>query len=1556
MGDDNDDDDDDDGSKGKGGTADDDGSKGGGDDNDSKGKGGAADDDDGQGAGGTLVLDGGVYDAAQVLGYLPNSASLILRNVPKEASKTITAPAAAVSRGLCPAYTTQNATWWVSTKAGVCVKDENNVCKLSNDLATDKRSESGPNSVDILLDDHPCFFPSSNSSDNAPTDPPRRRLKGSDDEDDDGDGDDEGDGSDDGGGGSNADDDDDNGYDGDGCDDDDGSDDDGGDGWDDDAGQPTTNKDGMRAAKCLKSKPWGVRCSTCEHGTTPVPTEFAAGLPPYLVTACQCAAGHAGSKCEVCKVGRYYPTAKTTIAAACQKCRAGQYQDLVGQAACKHCPAGKYNSESEATTCKACNKGKSSRVGAHGENGCSNCTTGTFANHTGSRQCMECAVGQYTDHTGQTQCKACKRGTKSMAASRSTTCTSCMASQYQDEAGQGACKQCITGRYTDQAASTGCKTCGMGKRSRAGANGCADCTAGTFANHAGSGQCLGCAAGQYTDEAGQAQCKRCKPGRATEGRAQSCVLCRNGTFALEFGAHTCAACSAGRFQADEGQKSCDRCPKGTFARSQGADRCEAAVQLGSEGAIADAAEVISSSFALQGFTKETFREQEQEAFIESVAAELGVHPADIVITAVAAPQGTHHRQSDAGAARRLAAGSAIIVTFEVISKPPPAESPPGGRAATHSSSGTEPQFSNATPAIPWGVTAKLQSTGFAATMVTRLHAAMTTANLAVPPGLGAALKDAPSSKRVMCKPGFFFEGAGLTEKGRCAPCPAGKFKSTAGSADATCRACEPHTVSGLNATRCLPCLEGKYQSQRGQPFCQVCPPNAEYAPSAPAGAPCVCTAKYFACPANTSVAYTPGQDCGDGHLAASERRKHAGACIACAAYATGADCSAPGSTLATLRSRRGFWRATAETAKFHACNPLNEGECKGGAIPVNGTRDAQCAAGHAGPKCEPCDRSHNPPYVRKFGGICETCAPGEGVGVMLVAPAALFAVAAFAWFLYRRHAARLRGLGDWMTERTIKTRILFGFVATVTRTQLVYGLQMPSVVARFYQALGFLELFDLSGFISNAACLLRSDYTTKVYVQTGLALGIMTALGASYTYVRHARKRSGSGVINAALFFAFLVFAPLLTTLLLAFGCTGYEDGRSYLAADLSIDCTDTHYHEMLKWAGFNVVVFVFGIPCVYYVLLRRHRAALQPEPCTANERREARVLGPDTWSHLMRVNDPQIQHLSFLWSGYKPGSWWFEVYEMARKFLMTGMPILITLWVGGDGKDSSVTIAYGLFVTVLTSTVHALGDPYINNTDQSLLLLTQFTVFVGLVAGQIMSAYENDTGHVQVGVTWLVLSTNLPIALLILYAFWRPGAADRVFAARWHDQLLTRLLDGSEKVAGASFTEEHVQPIVSALVEDDRLELAAEDTEEFVLVLARTLLRALLVHEAVRSKGGGRGVSHNTMKAAELEALDASIQAHANTKAVVAALGAAAGRRLSKRPPHAEEPMPSKDLCGELDRIERASAGTGSGVSAGAPAAVAPGNEEQPAAPPAAAAPADEKQLAVASGAAANV
>jgi hypothetical protein len=533
----------------------------------------------------------------------------------------------------------------------------------------------------------------------------------------------------------------------------------------------------------------------------------------------------------------------------------------------------------------------------------------------------------------------------------------------------------------------------------------------------------------------------------------------------------------------------------------------------------------------------------------------------------------------------------------------------------------------------------------------------------------------------------------------------------------------------------------------------------------------------------------------------------------------GANCTAPGSVLASLGSAPGFWRATSTTAVFHPCNPLSPGECAGAPIPSNGTRDAQCATGHTGPKCSACDAASG--YVRKFGGTCATCAPGEGEMLLLVAPAVLLVLAAIAYCVSRFVSAG--ALSTAMAKRTIKSRILFGFVQVLTRMALSYNLQMPPAVSKFYDSMSFLEAVDVTSWISSASCLYTANFITKVYSQTGLALAILLLFIGWLASGRHK-----TACVNLALLLSFLIYPPMMSTLFFALGCTEYEDGERYLTIDMSINCADAAYGKMRTWTYCMIPIFVLGIPATYMRMLWRHRKALCPKPSTPAQRRDAAAIGRDAWAHKQREHDPSIQHLGFLWGGYRPKLWWFEVFEMMRKFLMTGAPILLNL---AFGASEYLSVAYGMLVTVLTTAVYALGDPYLNKVDALLLLPGQFEVFLSLVAGMIKKISTGD--NAEAGITGLILGTGVPIALLMLCSCIWPDHVDKMLARGRRKITMDLVRKMRERIppqlasAADNIDWGQVEHELATMVNGDTLADALDDPEAFLVRLLRAQLHA---------------------------------------------------------------------------------------------------------------------------------
>jgi hypothetical protein len=75
-------------------------------------------------------------------------------------------------------------------------------------------------------------------------------------------------------------------------------------------------------------------------------------------------------------------------------------------------------------------------------------------------------------------------------------------------------------------------------------------------------------------------------------------------------------------------------------------------------------------------------------------------------------------------------------------------------------------------------------------------------------------------------------------------------------------------------------------------------------------------------------------------------------------------------------------------------------------------------------------------------------------------------------------------------------------------------------------------------------------------------------------------------------------------------------------------------------------------------------------------------------------TNQPMPHHkLFFLYAAYKPRYFWFEAYEMLRKFLLTGLPHLTRL-----GSDTSSEAAWGTLLMVLALFFSQSINPYKSN------------------------------------------------------------------------------------------------------------------------------------------------------------------------------------------------------------------------------------------------------------------
>ena len=193
-----------------------------------------------------------------------------------------------------------------------------------------------------------------------------------------------------------------------------------------------------------------------------------------------------------------------------------------------------------------------------------------------------------------------------------------------------------------------------------------------------------------------------------------------------------------------------------------------------------------------------------------------------------------------------------------------------------------------------------------------------------------------------CPPGFYPNSTNLVN---CVACPAGTFSSD-GSA---CVSCPTGSFSSSTSTTsctvcpagtqqvglsCLACDAGSYSLQPGSLSCDTCSKGLYSAigastctacptSSRPNGAVCICEAGFYL----STVEFMPNSSC-----------------VSCP---SGAECSQPNQTIASVASLSGWWRDTnSHTPTFYVC-PYGNDACTSSAT---GT----CQNGYAGTVCGIC--------------------------------------------------------------------------------------------------------------------------------------------------------------------------------------------------------------------------------------------------------------------------------------------------------------------------------------------------------------------------------------------------------------------------------------------------------------------------------------------------------------------------------------------------------------------------------------------------------------------------
>lgn len=384
----------------------------------------------------------------------------------------------------------------------------------------------------------------------------------------------------------------------------------------------------------------------------------------------------------------------------------------------------------------------------------------------------------------------------------------------------------------------------------------------------------------------------------------------------------------------------------------------------------------------------------------------------------------------------------------------------------------------------------------------------------------------------------------------------------------------------------------------------------------------------------------------------------------------------------------------------------------------------------------------------------------------------------------------------------IKAKILLGLAQVSSQFVLNFDyLEWPTNFRDLQRFFSFLN-FDLP----NMGCMMKINFIDKYlsavimpflatapfvigFIFCGMTAAGQTRYNKFGQVDKHGRyddkgninfwRHKQNGCMKAILYLLFLVYPSTCASILRIFHCTELQNGKSYLAVDMSIPCVadapvstqlfgdSQTYGAYRTGAGFMLLVYAVGTPSFFFIMLWLKR----------NE------LYEDKAKH---IPDAEVENeLGFLYAGYESDFYWWECVELLRKLALTS---LITFVAPGTSSQlfSAVILAQVFIV------LYARFQPYESDSDDSLQLCSQlhiwFTALAALVV--MMSSVVQDDGQVITDSTYesklfdviLVSSTLAPIALAFIQCFIR---ARKNIA---HELLmLERAAAGAAKRASAS-------------------------------------------------------------------------------------------------------------------------------------------------------------------------
>ena len=272
-----------------------------------------------------------------------------------------------------------------------------------------------------------------------------------------------------------------------------------------------------------------------------------------------------------------------------------------------------------------------------------------------------------------------------------------------------------------------------------------------------------------------------------------------------------------------------------------------------------------------------------------------------------------------------------------------------------------------------------------------------------------------------------------------------------------------------------------------------------------------------------------------------------------------------------------------------------------------------------------------------------------------------------------------------------KLKILIGFYQIVTKLERIYDVYLPAEVRQLLQFFEVFISFGLEGV--PMACIGAVGFHRELLYWTITPLiAVVVTVMVVYT---HARMMTGGRepsyqlshferILPIFLRVTFLAY-PMVTSIAFeAFSCHVFDEGAgSWLVADVSVSCGTLEHASIKRTAWIAIALYPLGLFVINALLLLTARSAIVSKKPT----RLSRALG-------------------FLFREYTPAMFFWELMEMARRFLLVGM---FVIWPFNRG--SLMQIGLAMLTSMVYFFIQQSAEPFKKRTDNHVALCASFSL-----------------------------------------------------------------------------------------------------------------------------------------------------------------------------------------------------------------------------------------------------